>query len=280
LSTQVGLNWRQTSSSGQRSDLDSCGGVLTGNVGTVIASIVQLSDVHLHRDRRRRLLGNEPDARLREVMAAVARTSPEPDLVVLSGDLADDGSREAYLRLRVAIAEAFDGAAVMALAGNHDDPDALRAVMPTADLAVLGHWTVVGVGSAVAGVDDGRIGPARLDALSRVLDTQSTEHALVVQHHPVVPPCGCDGLQLFDAHDELELLSRHPSVRAVLSGHVHEAFDRQHDSLRLLGCPSTLGGYFHDPSRGRHDFRGVGPIGARLVMLHEDGSIETSVVAP
>ena len=58
--------------------------------------------LHLASDPTQPVLGHDADGRLRSVLAAWRRTERTADLVVLSGDIADDGSAGAYARVREA----------------------------------------------------------------------------------------------------------------------------------------------------------------------------------
>ena len=54
---------------------------------------------------------------------------------------------------------------------------------------------------------------------------------------------------IVNAAETLSVLHRHPGVRAVLSGHLHRAFDNTRDGIRFLGAPSVPVGAF--PQRER-----------------------------
>ncbi len=261
-----------------------------------MATVLQLSDIHLHRKPDRIVGGVDPRARLDAVMRAVVARfagdgslaaerarliarpgeSSDPALVLLTGDLAEDGSPAAYEVLDRALAP-LDGVPRLALPGNHDDPatlvDGLGAPRPHR----LGWWTVIGADTTIPGEIDGELGPARLDALLAEIDGAVTEHVLVALHHPPVPGCTCEWFRLRDAGSLIDALAARPRVRAVVSGHLHHAFDRTGPGgLRLLGAPATLNAYRHGPPT--HEPDPGGPTGARLLHLHDDGQLTTELV--
>lgn len=279
--------------------------------------VLQLSDIHLHRDPARRVGGVLPDERLGAVVVAAhdrmrrirlafqselrsavpdpaatggdgrrihitARRagldmpdSTAPSLVLLTGDLAEDGSAAAYGRLRRGLA-AFDGTPMVALPGNHDDPEVLAECLPSAWTVSLGAWTVVGADTTIVGEIDGELGARRLGALLASIDAARTRHVLVALHHPPDPGCACDWFQLRDGARLLHELAGRSSVRGVVSGHLHHAFDRVHDGIRLLGAPGALNAYRHGPPT--HEPDPTGPTGARILRLDDDGSIATQLV--
>ena len=71
-------------------------------------------------------------------MAALVALDPQPDAVLLTGDLTDDGDPRSYARVRELLAPL--AVPVHPIPGNHDDRDALRE-------AFADHPGVVPVGS-------------------------------------------------------------------------------------------------------------------------------------
>lgn len=254
-----------------------------------MATVLQLSDIHLHRNPTRRVGGVDPRARLDAVMAAVrarlgvgggdaagASGPAAPELVLLTGDLAEDGSPAAYAALDEALAP-LGTRPRLVLPGNHDDPAVLAAALGEPGVQRLDGWTVVGADTTIPGEIDGELGPARLAALLAEIDGAGTGHVLVALHHPPGPGCDCDWFRLRDAAVLLSELAARPGVRAVVSGHLHHAFDRTGPGgIRLLGAPATLNAYRHGPPT--HEPDPDGPTGARLLHLHDDGTIGTELV--
>ena len=77
--------------------------------------------------------------------------------------------------------------------------------------------------------------------------------------------------QLIGADQLLAALRARPHVRAVVSGHLHEAFDRVDGDLRLWGAPSAYYAIQHSGSELREDDDGL--VGAQILTLGDDGSI-------
>jgi len=234
--------------------------------------VLQLSDTHLRATVRDRVFGRDPDERLAAVLDAWAATGQTADLVLLTGDLADDGSAAGCARLADAVAAI--GAPVLAIPGNHDRPDIVASVWGGDDVASVGPWLVVGVDTTVPGEVHGAVDvpavAARLDALER-------RPTLLALHHPPISRSTGDQFRLDGADDLLEALAQRPSVRAVVAGHLHDAVDLESsDGLPVLGCPATVVGITHDG-----DAMEIAPdatTGARVITLHEDGSISSLIL--
>lgn len=232
--------------------------------------VLQLSDVHLT-ESGREVAGRDPDTRLRTVLDAYRATGTRPDLVLLTGDLADDGSAAACRRLREAVGEF--SAPVLAVPGNHDSPATVREVFE-AETAEVGGWRVVGVDTSRPGRIDGEIDVERE---MRRLDGYDGRPTLLAMHHPPMSRSEHPMFQLRGADGLLAALAERPHVRAVLTGHLHDPFElRGAAGTPVLGCPSTLLGFLHhgaDP-----EVPGGRPTGARLLELGDDGSVASRVL--
>ena len=83
--------------------------------------IAQVTDCHLPADPRQGYRGINPYKKLQSLLQKVKDI--KPDLLLASGDLSEDGSRQSYEALRQFL-EPLD-VPVLALPGNHDDSELL-----------------------------------------------------------------------------------------------------------------------------------------------------------
>jgi Icc protein len=90
-------------------------------------------------------------------------------------------------------------------------------------------------------------------------------------HHPPASTCDNPYCGIVNAAETLRVLHQHQCVRAVLSGHLHRAFDNTHDGIRFLGAPSTCRQLIHGGIP--HFTPTSAPPAARLIELHGDGAI-------
>jgi Icc protein len=224
--------------------------------------VVQLSDTHLARVAPDPADPTTADAGVRRTMAALG--DRRPDLVLLTGDLADDGSVEACRRLRASV-EAL-GAPILATPGNHDLPESIVDVFGPLDTAEVGNWRVMLVDTTIPGHDDGEID---VDAFSSRLDAADSRPTLVALHHPPVSPSTHEMFRLTGAAELIEACAARPHVRGIASGHLHEAFERTAGDIPVVGCPSTWYSVVHDGDSYRLDPHGV--VGAQLLELDDDG---------
>jgi Icc protein len=241
-----------------------------------VLRIAQVTDTHLEQQHGGRLLGMDTDASLVHVLDLVRAGAP--DVVLATGDLANHGTDEAYARVR----GHFESLGVpwFWLPGNHDDPGAmmrgLGAGVPMARSVVAGDWQLVLLDSTVPGQVGGRLGAGELALLDALLERREAPHALVCLHHQPVP-IGCawlDEQRVEDGHAFLAVLARHPCVRAVVWGHVHQEFDEHRGAIRLLASPSTCIQFARHSEGFRVDESAPG---MRWLELAPDGGVDTRV---
>jgi hypothetical protein len=77
--------------------------------------------------------------------------------------------------------------------------------------------------------------------------------------------------RLAGANELLDACAARPHVRGIVSGHLHEAFDRSAGDLALVGCPSSWFAIVHEGDTYR--LADDGFVGAHLFELGDDGSV-------
>jgi len=207
--------------------------------------VVQLSDCHLFADTQGKLLGLNTQFSLDKVLELIRREQPSPDLILATGDLSQDASLESYQRLGEALSSFT--APVYWLEGNHDKPapmlkalDCDRERMSPCVLEI-GNWTIVMLDSTIPGEVPGDLFDEDLKFLDDALAAANGEHLMVcLHHHPVPMECAWLDTQVVGSAEQFfAVIDRHPRVRAIIWGHVHQEYDEQRNGVRLLAVPST-----------------------------------------
>jgi Icc protein len=182
--------------------------------------IAQISDVHVGAARFREELLRTA---IEEINAA------EPDLVVIAGDITDDGYPDQYPLAEQELA-AIAAPQVVRVPGNHDarnvgyllyedtfGPRDSQQRFESAGLDVA----LVGVDSSKPDIDEGEIGREHYGWIEEGFAPDADLRVFVCHHHLMpVPGTGRERNQVLDAGDVLALLRR-SSVDLVLSGHRH-----------------------------------------------------------
>jgi 3',5'-cyclic AMP phosphodiesterase CpdA len=203
--------------------------------------IAQLSDIHVGGSRYRQELLRTA---IEEVNAAT------PDLVVVAGDLTDDGYPDQY-PLAAQELDAIACTHVVRVPGNHDArnvgyllyEDAFGARDTRLHLDCEGQVVaLVAVDSSKPDLDEGEIGREHYAWIEEGFAGDADLRIFVCHHHLVpVPGTGRERNQVLDAGDVLSLL-RQCGVDIVLSGHRHVPYVWPIAGMLLVhsGTVSTL----------------------------------------
>ncbi len=237
-----------------------------------MATVLQLSDTHLRADASERVYERDPDGRLATVLAAWVASGERADAVLLTGDLADDGSAPPLERIAAAVAPL--DCPVLAIPGNHDSPAAVATLWGASDVLAVEGWHVVGVDTTIPGEVHGAVDVA---AVTATLDALDDRPVLLALHHPPLSRSTGPMFRLVGASALLDALAARPKVRAVVAGHLHDAVTITATSgLPVLGAPSTLMGITHTGDDMEID--PAAPIGARVLHLEADGTFTTEIL--
>ncbi len=211
--------------------------------------IAQLSDLHVLPAGRLYQGRIDANARLAAAVDHLHGMARRPDLVLLTGDLVDDGSPAGYGVLRELLAPL--AMPWLAIPGNHDDRAHFRtafadhAHLPAQGplhYAVGGHPVrVIGLDSTVAGEDHGLIDAAGLHWLAGTLAEDRHTPTLLMLHHPPFASgiAGMDACRLLDADALADVVRQAPNVERVVCGHVHRAMWRRWAGTVACAAPST-----------------------------------------
>jgi Icc protein len=204
--------------------------------------IAHLSDPHLVVGP----LGATPAQRLHLALGRVLALDPQPDCVVITGDVADHARIEEYAAVRALI-----GSFPLPLhlvAGNHDDSETMvtafagTSFMPGPTYVVdYPRASVIVLDSSIPGRVGGQLGDSQLAWLDEQLGRRTDRPALVCLHHPPMPiglP-SFDRIGLEDGADLAAVISRHPQVLRVLAGHAHRPVFAAFAGTTLALAPST-----------------------------------------
>lgn len=242
--------------------------------------LVQVSDCHV---------SAEPDADYRGLNAlhGLSGLLPavrdfHPDLLLLTGDVSEDGSPASYARVAAMLAPF--GLPLLALPGNHDVPDVMMRYFPRGPwsgphFVDSGAWLIVLLDSTEPGAIDGAFTRAGLEWLVHGLRRSPARQVLLALHHQPVPVASpwIDKYALRDPGPFLDVLERDGRVRCVTWGHVHQDFRAQRGEMILLGSPSSVANGL--PGGEKFMLDPAGPA-CRWFELGEDGGVETGLLRP
>ena len=247
-------------------------------MSTATVKLIQVTDPHLFADPVGRLRGVLTLNALQDTLRAAADDIRDAFAVLTTGDLVQDDPG-GYARFREAMGGL--GKPVLCIPGNHDEAPALRQALQGAPFQVGGHvdaagWRIILLDSSVPRQAQGQLAASELDALEAALAASPDRHALIaLHHHPVTMHSHwLDTVGLTNAAEFFAVLDRHPQVRGIVFGHVHQAFEHVRRGVRILGTPSTCAQFLPRA----HDFAVDNlPPAYRVLNLEPDGRLESQV---
>ncbi|WP_339384095.1 3',5'-cyclic-AMP phosphodiesterase [Gloeocapsopsis crepidinum] len=242
-------------------------------------SIAQISDIHLFTDEKQDLLGLNTTQSFQTVIERLLYLRDRLDLLLLTGDLSQDGTPESYKRLQHLLLPL--AMPTYWIPGNHDYFPTMQQILNHASIFaekefIQGGWNFVLINSAVPGHAHGQLSQTTLAWLDWRLASCSTQPALVALHHPpfLVNSQWLDSSTLENSEEFFAVLDRHPQVKLVLFGHIHQEFHCQRNGVHYLGSPSTSVQF--EPNSPHFSIKQENP-GFRLIKLYPDGSWLTQI---
>lgn len=241
--------------------------------------LIQITDCHLGPLSDPSLLGLNTDQSLTDVLQLVAEEQPGFDAIVCTGDIASDAHEECYGRFVDAVREQFT-APLGWLPGNHDSAVVMAGLehefVPESRVMILGEWLLILLDSAVPGEVYGHLAESELEFLEHTLASHGSRPTLILLHHQAVPVGShwIDQYTLRNAAEFFALIDRHPHVKAVSWGHVHQAYQGERNGVQLYATPATCIQF--KPGSEAFAVDTAMP-GYRWFELADDGSLQTGV---
>lgn len=208
--------------------------------------IAQVTDTHL---------GFEPDnpaefnrKRLDQVLTRLVTMVPRPDMLLLTGDLADRGDAASYRRLRNALSVCpFP---FLAIPGNHDDRETFFAHFPEAGMAdgfvqyeaTCGPLRILFLDTTEPGRHGGSFCETRANWLAARLAEQPERPTLIALHHPPVET----GIDWMNTHPQEPWVARLKAamgearnIVGMICGHIHRSVSIGWGGRTVSICRST-----------------------------------------
>ena len=248
--------------------------------GEARVRILQITDTHLFAEKHETLLGINTWESYQAVLDAIHASQRPCDLIVATGDLAQDHSAAAYQHFAEGIAS-FAAPCVW-LPGNHDFQPAMYSTLQESGISpakrvLLGdRWQILLLDSQVFGVPHGELSDFQLEWLEQKLAEEPERYTLLLLHHHPLPS-GCSWLDQHSLRNAGALdraLAAVPRVKHLLCGHIHQELDLNWNGRRMMATPSTCVQF--KPHCANFTLDTISP-GWRWLELHADGTLTTEV---
>jgi len=239
-------------------------------------NVIQISDCHLLSDLHATYNDINTADTLQQVLNHI-QANELPDLILLTGDIAQDELSQTYDRLAVQLAEFH--CPILGLPGNHDDPAYLG------QLSQWHHqhwyndiWQIIALDSNGSGQYpySTTLRESELVRLKQLLSAHQ-QHTIVALHHPPIRMAqGWSDMMLVDNRQALhQIIQCHRHVKAVVWGHVHCAWDYHDGQIHWLSCPSSYA--LFSVAATQFTLMPNAGVGYRRLCLYANGSIDNHV---
>jgi Icc protein len=217
---------------------------------------------------------------LQRVLDHYAASDWRADRVLITGDLIQDDSAEAYDRFRELLLPL--NLRMHCVPGNHDIRDLMQAVCRQPPFSYcakeeIKDWLLLGLDSCISGDAGGEIVDDEFERLEASISTSQARHVLVCLHHPPVPMGSkwLDTVNLKNGEELLARLQESGRVRLLVFGHVHQEYEAEHNGILVVGTPSTCRQF--KPGSDDFDVDERSPAYRRFT-LHADGSSNNELI--
>ena len=196
--------------------------------------IIQLSDIHVGAQFREQIF----EKVIHEV------NSLNPDAVVITGDLTNEGLKEQYEKCKTLISK-INAEKIIAISGNHDYRNTgylnFKKYFPFQTINELDDNVVlVTLGTARPDRDEGEVGYRQTLWLERTMKKYQNKTTILAMHHHLIgiPDTGSDRLTIIDAGDVLRA-TLDSNVNLVLCGHKHRPWLWDFNNLLIANAGSV-----------------------------------------
>lgn len=198
-------------------------------------SIVHVSDTHLLASDAN-LYGSSvnSDRNVKTLFEELEQSHAHPELIIFTGDLADEGEPEAYVKLRNIVEPVAErmGAEIIWVMGNHDDRSNFRRHLhddttteshqPVDSVHDINGLRVISLDTSVPGHHYGAVSDQQKEWLKDILATPAPDGTILAMHHPPIPsvlPLAAT-VEMRDQESFIEVLEG-SDIRAIIAGHLH-----------------------------------------------------------
>ena len=239
--------------------------------------MIQITDTHLLEYPHLEFVGMHPEQSFHAVIDLMRQQHPHIDLIVHTGDLAQNPTPVTYNRYLQHMQSL--GIPFFHTPGNHDDVVHFpfhESDQTQVTVVELGKWCIILLNSAQPQRIDGKIADGQLAQLTRLLQQLKDRYVLIAcHHHPfAMESSWIDQHKLKNSSDLLETIRPFSNIKAIICGHVHQDSINGWQDIQFLSTPSTCIQF--KPKSDKFALDEEHP-GYRYICLKANGELETQV---
>jgi len=249
--------------------------------------VAHITDIHLLAESGAKFYGVDTAISLQNVLDAILELEVLPNIIIVTGDLAEDGLTATYQRFCQILA-GID-IPIYVLPGNHDNIGNMHDIITGESIHFLDKvkvesWVFIFVNSQVSGESYGYISSHEMALLKANLETAGSAPVVVALHHTPMEICPRVNCQLRNVNNFNQLIDSFSCVKAVIAGHTHTDAEKNNIGHTQFTTPSTFAQVAHGltVSSDENDFWAFHTMdsssqGFRVLDLRSDGQITSRV---
>ena len=209
--------------------------------------IIHLSDTHIIDSKQKNLYGIDPAFRLKQVLKSINKFHKDASMIVITGDLVDRASNEAYENF-FSIIKDFS-IPIYPIVGNHDKRELFLKYFPKFQTNGFVQYSLEAKEFAFLFLDTlvedkpfGNLCQKRLDWLEEQLKKYSDKKIyLFMHHHPLKSFLyEMDNVANLKNSDKFwSILDKHDNILHITYGHLHRITQMQRKNISLHSTKST-----------------------------------------
>ncbi|QPK65375.1 3',5'-cyclic-AMP phosphodiesterase [Methylomonas sp. LL1] len=239
--------------------------------------VLQITDMHLLPHSGDIMLGIDTEHYFKLTLEHAHAVHGRFDLILLTGDLAQDPCPGSYQRLYRHL-NGYD-TPCLCLPGNHDDLSLMTKYLNNGLVScqkhlVLGNWLIIGLNSQKPNSPVGALSREELVFLQRTLQSNSDRPTLIAVHHHCFASGSAwlDTMQIQNSEAFLKLIEGFGQVKAVTCGHIHQEFACQEKPIAFFATPASC--FQFTPNSSEFSIDETAP-GYRIFNLYDDGGLQS-----
>jgi Icc protein len=253
-----------------------------------VHSIAHISDTHFLAEGALLYGSVTTEKNLTAALSQLENSDVRPEAIVFTGDLADLGQPDAYVRLRAIVEPVAErlGAQVVWVMGNHDERlqyshelfDVEGSEAPQDRVHDIQGLRIISLDTTVPGYHHGALTDEQLAWLTQILATPAPHGTLIAVHHPPIPTPLLWAMEMLELHgqERLAAVVAGTDVRGILGGHLHYTTHSMFAGIPVSVAAATC--YTMDLADGRKLLSGVDANQAfTIVSLYEDRVVHTVI---
>lgn len=242
-------------------------------------NILQITDLHIQAESGQKMSGVDTEYSFGQILEHAFAQSALIDLILVTGDLAQHPGKSSYQRILSGL-EKYQ-TRTLCLPGNHDNFELMQQFINTEQVNCdkhlsLKNWHIINLNSKKIDSQGGYLAPDELEYLNSKLSQHSGQNTMIAIHHPPFATGSkwMDTMIIENKDTLFSILEKHPQVKVIICGHIHQELDVKKGGLTIFGTPSTC--FQFKPNSISYEVDNTAP-GYRLLKLHSNGEIKSEV---